>query len=259
MKDRIKVVLMQKANDLTIIAYRATIDTVEKLRGEAGAPELRSWILAERRRPYEALFALLVRGDRLDEALAVLEAISGRAWLEQMLFGREVRSAEDAAWDLLPALVMMPTAHISDGRALLSSLGTREVLAHVVARGRVFGVHATAREVVIRDLGAEDELVPLIRRFEQDPNDRAVAERLGAALLPDWLAPSAKRPLYVLASAAFASFPYPALRRNGRYFIEDRSLALVPNLSALGHGSERGTYGAAGITRRWRNEDTLEP
>ena len=54
-----------------------------------------------------------------------------------------------------------------------------------------------------------------------------------------------KRPLYVLASAAFASFPYPALRRNGRYFIEDRSLAMVPNLSALGHGSERRTYGAS--------------
>jgi len=228
--------------------YRATIDTVEKLRGEAGAPELRSWILAERRGPYEALFALLVRGDRLDEALAVLEAMSGRAWLEQMLFRRgsddEVARA-GAVEDLVPALVMLPTARISDGRALLSSLGPREVLAHVVAHGRVFGVRATAGGVVIRDLAAWDELVPWLRRFEQDPNDRAAAERLGATLLPEDLAPVAPAPLHVLASAAFASFPYTALRRNGRYFVEDRSLALVPNLSALGHAAEPESYGAS--------------
>jgi len=65
-----------------------------------------------------------------------------------------------------------------------------------------------------------------------DPDEAALAERLGALLLPAGLSASA-RPLYIVANDHLATLPFAALRRAGRYLIDDRPVVRLPGLAAL--------------------------
>jgi len=62
-------------------ALRRAIEHVESLRDQ-GSLELRPLILAHRASPYEALIELLVEQDRAADALAVIESLHARAWLD---------------------------------------------------------------------------------------------------------------------------------------------------------------------------------
>jgi CHAT domain-containing protein len=73
----------------------------------------------------------------------------------------------------------------------------------------------------------------LVAEFVAKVGDAGTAEALGQALLPAGSLPRTGRTLYVIPSPLLARVPFAALRRNGRYLVEDHVLSEVPSLSAL--------------------------
>jgi tetratricopeptide (TPR) repeat protein len=200
-------------------------DHVEALRGQ-GSLELRPGILAHRATPYDALIELLVEQGRAADALAVIESRHARAWLD----ATTTTAAKPA--DLAPGPSRSPAATAPLGRAaLLERLGDREALvlldlgptawrAHVVGGVvRVERVPAAAFAAVAAFLSAPDRLEP--------------AAAAAAILLPPELIAS-DRPLTIVASGRFANLPFPALRRGSRLLIDDRAIARLPGLAAMG-------------------------
>jgi CHAT domain-containing protein len=77
----------------------------------------------------------------------------------------------------------------------------------------------------------------LVARWLANPDDVALADELGAALLPEdiRLAESDREgsPLFIAPSTSLARVPFSALRRHGRRLIEDQVLAQIPSFNAL--------------------------
>lgn len=221
-------------------SFLYAISIVEQLRADAGAPELRSWVLAERRAPYEELFALFARQGRGEDALAVFESMHARAFLdlsslrESSTQGEPPRAAAVRAESLrefLSTLQRAPSAKPPPVASLLRTLAGREVLAYEEAGGHSWAIHLCEGRVSVFDLGPLGEVRAAAAAFVENPEDAAAAEHAAALLLPAALH-SADAPLLLVTSESLARVPFAALRRGGHFLIEERPLAFVPSLSA---------------------------
>ncbi len=212
-------------------ALRDAIAVVEELRQDAGGVEIRPWVLARRSRPYLDLLGLLVEQGRGLDALTVAESLHARAWLDVVLGDRTggMLTADEV---LLGARVRdrNPAEPALAGQALLDRVGDREALVFISQGDHTWRAHVRAREVTFASLSPAD--LAAVAGFRDHPGDAAIAERAAAALLPASVVAS-DRPLYIVAGGPLADVPFAALRRGGRYLIEDRSVARLPGLAAL--------------------------
>ena len=190
------------------VMLAAAIADVESLR--AASRELRPWILARRTRPYLERVALLAAAGRADDALATLEALHARAWLEAR---RERRAAA-------------PPPSVAELRA---RLGDHEVIVLADDGDTLWRAHVAAGVVRVEAIAGG---AAALRAFADHPDDAALAALAARAAIPDGVAAS-DQILHVVASGALAAVPFAALVRDGRFLVEDRAIARLPGLVAL--------------------------
>jgi CHAT domain-containing protein len=208
-------------------ALRRAIEHVESLRVQ-GSLELRPWILAHRAGPYEALIELLVEQDRGADALAVIESLHARAWLD----ATTTTAAEPAVpADPAPGPPRSPAATTPLDRAmLLERLGDREALVFLDLGSTAWRAHVV--DGVVRVERVPAAAFAAIAAFRSAPDRLDAAAAAAAILLPPELT-AGDRPLTIVASGRFADLPFPALRRGSRLLIDDRAIARLPGLAAM--------------------------
>jgi len=209
-------------------ALRRAIEHVNALRGQ-GALELRPWILAHHAGPYEALIELLVEQGRTADALAVIESLHARAWLDATT---TTAAAEPAVpTDPAPGPPRSPAATAPlDRAALLERLGDHEALVFLDLEATAWRAHVVGGVVRVERVPAT--AFTAIDTFRREPDRLDAATAAGAILLPAELT-NDDRPLTIVASGRFADLPFPALRRGSRLLIEDRAIARLPGLAAM--------------------------
>jgi len=209
-------------------ALRRAIEHVESLRVQ-GSLELRPWILAHRASPYEALIELLVEQDRGADALAVIESLHARAWLDA---ATTTTAAEPAVpGDRMQGPPRSATATAPLDRAeLLERLGDREALVFLDLGPTAWRAHVVAGVVRVERVPAA--AFTAVAAFRSAPDSVDAAAAAAAVLLPRELTTS-DRPLTIVASGRFADLPFPALRRGSRLLIDDRAIARLPGLAAM--------------------------
>ncbi len=212
-------------------AFEESIRIVERMRAALDLAELQPWVLTERRAPYEALVALHIRAGRDEDALEVLEALSARAFMDSML-ARRVSGGSNAVDDAQSFLNAWSELE-PPAASMLATVDSADVLIPFEVEGRVYVAWIPAGGVLeLLDRGEANQVRALVRRITADPDAADAAAQLGAALLPDALAPG-DRPLFIVPTAGFQGIPYAALRRGDRFLVQDRALAIVPSLRAM--------------------------
>lgn len=212
-------------------AYRAAVAAVERLRQAGGGLDLRPWVLARRSRPYVDLLELLVGQDRGADALVVAESLHARSWLDAA-----VRDARAVGPGALAAYVDAQVRQQGTGEAVLdhealrAQVGDREALVFLSTAAGSWRAYQRVGVATFTRLSGAD--LDAARAFRDDPGDPVIAERAAAALIPATIA-AGHEPLYIVASGELADLPFAALRRDGRFLIEERPLARLPGLAAL--------------------------
>jgi tetratricopeptide (TPR) repeat protein len=216
-------------------AYRTAIAVVEKLRRAAAGVQLRPWVLARRTLPYVELLALLVEQQRGVDALVIAESLHARAWLDTVLGPGADRdpTAERAVTVARIRQLAMASTPPLDAPSLMATIGAREALVFLPLGEVTWRAHV-ARGTVTFDRLAGDE-IELAHRFSATPDDPLASEQASAVLLPADLSDSSE-PLYVIATGQLADVPFVALRRHGRYLVQERSIARLPGLAVLRAG-----------------------
>jgi tetratricopeptide (TPR) repeat protein len=209
-------------------ALRRAIERVESLRVR-GSLELRPWILAHRATPYEALIELLAEQDRAADALAVIESLHARAWLDATTTTAAAAPAVPA--DPAPGPPRSPAATAPLDRAvLLERLGDREALVFLDLGSTAWRAHVAGGVVRVERVPAT--AFAAVDAFRGAPDDLVAAAAAAALLLPPELT-AGDRPLTIVASGRFSDLPFPALRRGSRLLIDDRAIARLPGLAAM--------------------------
>jgi tetratricopeptide (TPR) repeat protein len=213
--------------------YRKSVGIVEDIRQRTGIPELRTWMLARRREPYEALFALLASQNLgseslRSEALEVAELLHARTWLDVVVTATAPRSRT--------SLRGIATAKPLLADEILAAVGNREVLIYVSARGALWRVHVDGENApgqqIIEIARLPDDVGSLLASWRDQPDDLGIAEKLGRRLVPARLVASG-RPLYLVAPDRLADVPFAALRPSQRPLAADRPLVRLPGIAAL--------------------------
>lgn len=228
-------------------AYKRSIAIVEEMRRSLGFDELKTWLLDKKRRPFEALFRLQARSRRVMEALATAERAQARTLLDAFLYSSAVSGMPagqrwspdvslariEALQSLLPAMSQSPVAAIRPIDQVLAAFGDRDGLVFFESGDELWLITIAGRRARLRPLAVPiSEVRRLVGRFLAHPEDAAAAERLGETLLPSGSLPENGRDLHVVADGVVGNLPFAALRRKGRYLVEDHAIVLIPSLSA---------------------------
>lgn len=229
-------------------AYQKSIEVVEEMRRSLAFDELKTWLLDRKREPFEALFRLQARSGRAEEALATAEKAQARTLLDALLHAHSVEGASpEAPWSpdvaaarigdlelLLPVMSESPVAALQPIRQVLSVFGNRHGLVYFEAEDEVWLAVVTRQEVHLRPLTLPAAGIRrLAERFLAHPEDAGAAGELGETLLPPEVLPERGKTVYVVADGVLGNLPFAALRREGRYLVEDHPVALIPSLNAL--------------------------
>ena len=228
-------------------AYKRSIAIVEEMRRSLGFDELKTWLLDKKRRPFEALFRLQARSGRAMEALATAERAQARTLLDAFLYSSAVSGMSagqrwspdaslariEALQSLLPAMSQSPVAALRPIDQVLTAFGDRDGLVFFESGDELWLITIAGRRARLRALAVPvPEVRRLVGRFLAHPEDAATAERLGETLLPSGSLPENQRDLYIVADGVVGNLPFAALRREGRYLVEDHPLVFIPSLSA---------------------------
>ena len=231
-------------------AYERSIAVLEEMRRGLAFDELKAWLLAERRRPFEALFRLQARSGRVEASLATAERALARTFLDSFLHTTSAPSESTPAgkaWSpgasgeriaglesLLPAMNESPVAALQPIDRVLSALHDRDGLLYFEAGDELWLITARGRRLGARKLAAPTaEIRDLADRFLGHPDDVSLATRLGEILLPAGALPEPGQPVYVVADGVLGNLPFAALRRQGRFLVEDHGIVFVPSLNSL--------------------------
>jgi tetratricopeptide (TPR) repeat protein len=231
-------------------AYERSVGVLEEMRRGLAFDELKSWLLEEERRPFEALFRLQARSGRAAASLATMERAQARTFLDAFLHTTSAPSEStpagkawtpDAAGErlaglesLLPAMNESPVAALQPVDRVLSVLGDRDGLLYFEAGDELWLITVRGRRLQLRKLAAPTaEIRDLAERFLGHPDDVSLATRLGEILLPAGALAEAGQPVYVVADGVLGNLPFAALRRQGRFLVEDHGIVFVPSLNAL--------------------------
>ncbi len=257
--ERIEVTVMQARialaiGDLDGAVTWATrgVELAEKIRREQVVSELRPWVLASRRGPFELLFAAHARARRIEDAAAAFDRWQGRTLLDQM-----ARPSSEPAPGLastasmvqslrqwLPAASAAPLM-TSDPRAVHDTLARLDIVALAVAEGEVWRLSAVGGHPALDPLGTLAALRERLDRFAAEPTDAALADELGALIVPANAIRTTDDPLYVVLDAPLAGLPFVALRRDHRPVIAARAVIRAPRIPIAGScGPRAGVDGA---------------
>jgi tetratricopeptide (TPR) repeat protein len=225
------------ANDLAAAVTWAKrgVENAEEVRAAQTLAELRPWVLATRREPFELLFTAYARSARVEEAILVFDQWQGRTLLDEM-----ARPSQDPSPTLshtasqvqslgrwLPSVSRAPLMS-TDGGTVLQTLRTIDLVGLAVADGRVWRVTAVRGRFTIDELGSFDKLRDPLDGFQAAPTDAARADELGKLIVPDNVVRKTGDALYVVLDAPFAALPFAALRRNGQPLIAVRPVLRAP-------------------------------
>lgn len=229
-------------------AYERAIEAIERLRASLGNDELKHWLIAAHRAPYEARFVLAAEHGTAVEALTALERAKARSFLDAFIHASArvpalrdrpldvERAADraDALRALIPRLGGSPVVAPRPIHEVLEAVRGYHVLLYFEAGGRLWLARAGAVEPAITALGVTpDEVHDAVERLLANPGDRAASEALGAALLPGDALPPPGQPLHIAADGVIGEVPFAALRVRGRYLVETHPVAYVPSMNAL--------------------------
>jgi tetratricopeptide (TPR) repeat protein len=218
------------------------VEIAEKIRSAQKLSELRPWVLASRREPFEVLFTAFARAQRIKNAFAVFDRWQGRTLVDQMarpssepsqsLANTAARVQRLGQW--LPVVSSAPLM-ANDGAAATATLDKIDVIALAVAQnehemGEVWQLTATHGQFHLESLGLFDQLRDRLDRFMSAPTDALLAGELGARLVPDDMARKTSEPLYVVLDATLAALPFVALRKHEQPLIALRPVVRTPRL-----------------------------
>jgi tetratricopeptide (TPR) repeat protein len=220
---------------------REAIERVEQIRAAQSAIELRGWALSSRRSPYEILFTVLARAGRSDEALitfdqwygrTLLDALAGAVQAQGQLTLKDAALQINALRELIPSMTTASLTQGEDPNLVLEAVHSADLFALVVAEGELWRVTATEGRLELTDLGALKPMAQSLDDFIAHPQDKALAEELGALLLPDELVRDTTETLRVALDGNLSRLPVAALRRFGRPLIATRPVVRTQRLSA---------------------------
>lgn len=219
----------QKAGkaDAAIAAWTEAISQVEVLT--AKEPQHQAWVAARRRRPFDALFALYASRGQPE-----------RAWEVVARYARaEALSLSDPS-DGDPRKLLAEaealkrhwtqTAAAQDTPAPLAAHDDREILVVHESEERLWVGTRRAGVAQLVDAGPIDRFDPSLRRLMGDAGDEGAARMLGEALWSAAGLRASDEPLYIVGTGRMRRLPFAALRRDGRYWIEQRPLAKLATL-----------------------------
>ena len=221
---------------------RAAIDRIATLRSAHPPVELRSWMITDRRIPYEVLFASLARAGDAAAALIVFDHYRGLDVLAGLAHGEPPRLQRGGfpitdLEHLLPPLQTRPLASPAADTAILDAARSSSLLVLVVARGELWRITAEAGRLQVQRIDTLAALRPLLERLRAAPSDRGAAAALGDLLIPAELARTTLRPLHVVLDEPIAWLPVPALRVGDRRLISARPIVQPARPSDLGCAS----------------------
>lgn len=218
---------------------RRGIALAEKVRAAESSVELRSWILATRREPYELLFAALARAGHDDQALEVFDQWQGRALHDALsrpagaaaldLRGAATRIENLGLW--LPMIAEAPLMQSAAGHLDVKALRSIDLLALVIADRHLWRVTTEDGQVRLDDLGVFAALTDRIERFTAAPTERALADDVGQLLTREATFRATREPLRVVLDGPLSGLPVAALRRNGRPLIAARPIVRTTRVS----------------------------
>jgi tetratricopeptide (TPR) repeat protein len=217
---------------------RRAIATIEALRSIQPPVELRSWMITDRRAPYEVLFASLAgRGDAA-VALIAFDRMRGLGVLAALARAGSGAPAPDEAFPsaelarLLSGLAASALASPAPDQALRDVVRTGSLLVLVVARGELWRITADAGRLELAHIGPLAALRAPLERLGAAPGDRQAASALGTALVPAALARPSDRALYIVLDEPLAALPIAALVVGDRPLIAARTVVQVARPSA---------------------------
>ncbi|HEY0707124.1 MAG TPA: CHAT domain-containing protein, partial [Polyangia bacterium] len=233
--------------DEAATTLEGALTLVESLRQDQ-FDDFKSWILAQRRAAYVALFELrLAQGD-MRAAFDVFERTQGRTFLDAFAAagsaqaGTYVEAGAKIASlkKLYPMLRASPvvTALPLTGKRLAAEIADDHVVGFFEGDKTLYIVEvAQGRPSIVAAPLSLTEVQALSARFIESPGDGALAERLGSLLFPERVlgkrGGKSERAVYLVPSASLARVPFGALRRDGRYLAEDVAFAQIPSANAL--------------------------
>lgn len=215
-------------------AFRRSIKNVEVVRASSGAYE--PTVIASHRMPYEALIGLLAGQGRWTAVLAVLVELDARHMIAAV--AEPARLSMDG--ELVAARTAQPispverdVAKVPPIASVVTAWSKRRLIAMVPAGEQLCRVTLIDGKVDGSCTGDRAALERDARALEGDPANAAVAERLGAALIPTG---RDRERLDVLLVGAIARTPLGALRNSSGLIVAERPLVRVLGLIGRARG-----------------------
>ena len=218
---------------------RQGVKQAEFVRGTQSVLELRPWVLAKRRAPYQLLFTALARSGHVEAAAMVFDEWQGRTVQDALARPRPPASLDYRGMaeqltklgDWLRVASQAPIAKPPDQDSVLRTMGDIDLLALIVANGEVWRLTANHGPPQLVKLGAFAEIKELVDQFRGQPTtDVKRASDLGAWLLPDDAFRATREVLHVLVDGQLAGLPVAALRQGGTPLIALRPIVRVLRL-----------------------------
>lgn len=160
--------------------YQASIQILEGLRSSLGFNDLKAWLLDEKRKPYEALFQLRAASNRAEDALATIERVKARAFLDAFVqsttqsvpsgAGRgidvgRVAGRMESLSSLLSAMSESPVASPLPLKRILETIGARHFLVFFRAGEQIWLFYPRSQQVFMKAVGSAQEVRRLVDRY----------------------------------------------------------------------------------------------
>lgn len=230
------------------IALTAAVDVIEGEREALSLDELKTWLAAERRQPYEALFAIAASRGDADEALTIAQAATARTFLDTLIGDHaatdehtEIGAAATGAARRIEAIRAIarsvrasPAVAPIGGKALMSKLAAQTVLSYFFADDAAWLLVIAHGQARLHRLSlGRSALSELQSRWIGALDDSVLARQLGDALVPPEARPARGTRVYIAPDDFLHQLPFAALIVGDHRLVERYDLAQVPSASVL--------------------------
>lgn len=258
--ERIDIAAMQskialKHGDYALAAEWAErgISEIEQIRSMQSSIGIRALVSSIRRAPYESLFLAHARAGRPADAWLAIDRWMGRTVLDAI-----ARDGADSPSDIrgaalqlqrldqwLPPALDAQVGALPSTTAVLEALRTTDVLALVVADGRIWRATSLNGKLEVSPIVTLESLDLLIDDFRTKPHQVGFATELGDKLLRGYAVRTTSEPLHVLLDGPLAQLPIAALRPGGELLVSKRPLLRISRVLTTTCASRTRGSGAA--------------
>jgi len=217
---------------------RRGVDQAEDIRTGQSVLELRPWVLAKWRAPYELLFTARARSHQVKAAAMAFDQWQGRTVQDALVRPRppaslDYRGVADQVTRLgtwLRVASQVAFAGRPDPESVLRTMRDIDLLALIVADGDVWRLTAHHGPPQLSRVVALADVQELVAKFSGHATDVELASRLGALLLPDDAFRKTGEVLHVVLDGQLGGLPVAALRRGGTPLIAMRPIVRLLRL-----------------------------